>query len=680
MKRIMRYTGWFLLMLAVTLAAYIKTFNSPFIFDDYVYILEDSNIRVTSLSPDELFSAAIHGKPFPRFIPNLTFAVNYYFGKYNPFGYHLVNIAVHIICGFLLFFIFKYTFSILTHYKKLKLSFMSPEMWALFCALAWLLHPVNTQAVTYIVQRMTSIGALFYFASILSYICARNASINQKASNDKNISWLYFIPAFIFGAAALASKENTATLPVMIFIYEWIIFQKGETDWLRRKKILLAASLIIVIAVGWAYLGIHPIKRIIAAYSHRPFDPTQRVLTEFRVVVYYFSLFFFPFPARLNLEHDYPLSTGLMSPPTTFLSMTALILIVLLAFRNARKNAVISLALLWFIVTLSIESSIIPIEIIFEHRCYIPFAGLCMAIPMVLEKMARSRNSLFIILSILLVCLFAGTWERNLAWQDTVTILSDCVKKAPQKARPHNNLAIELYKAGDLDGAIFHFLQSAKINPEKPEPYQNIAEIYIEKQMPGLARVYYKKALSAEPGFAPALLGLGRICIQQGDFRKAIEYIQGAIAGNLRDPAPAYILSGIAKANTGNLKGALSDFLKAARHDPGSSDAYLNAANIYARTGDVDKAILYYSKAISLNPASPDAYINLGNIMLTAKRYEEAVKYLSAAIKINPRDPWALFLAGTALKRLGNIKKGDELIKKAIAIDPGLSERAGNMP
>lgn len=320
-----------IIILATGILIYSNSLYSPFILDDISFIAEDNAVHLDSLEWERLLNAAIDGKPRNRFIPNFTFGINYYFHQYNTLGYHIVNIAIHLITGILLFLFTCKTIIIHRSNERRKfdtrnsdcLSYAMPMIIAFFASLLWVAWPVNTNAVTYICQRMTSLCALFFLLSLVCYIHARDIS---RQNNHLTISSvLLFIGSFFCAVCAVLTKQNAATLPFFILLYEWLFFQNNREKQFRIFILCFAGLVIFTLIISFHYLGINPFDRIMKGYEIRQFNLLQRVLTEFRVVIYYISLICYPHPSRLNLDHFYPLSFRIIDPPATLISLTAII-------------------------------------------------------------------------------------------------------------------------------------------------------------------------------------------------------------------------------------------------------------------------------------------------------------------------------------------------------------------
>ncbi|MDX1775444.1 MAG: hypothetical protein R3297_02575, partial [Desulfobulbales bacterium] len=348
------------LLAAVTVVLYANTFDSPFALDDYHNIIANRPIRITEISLETLSEIVQNSLLERRPVANISLALNYYFHQYDVTGYHLVNIAIHVLNGILLYFFIHFTLN----FAPGSLSPQNKGLIAFSAALMWLVHPLQTQSVTYIIQRMNSLAAMFYLLSFMFYIWAR-------ISKHKLVIFTMACGALAAGILAIGSKENAVMLPVFILLYEWYFFQDLRFDLKKHHYLILGILILFLLAAVFFYLGTNPLN-VVAGYGGRDFNLQERLLTQLRVVVSYVTMVLYPLPSRLTLEHDFPLSYSLVNPLTTLFSLFALTGITAAALLLSKRERILSFCLLWFLGNLLIESSIIPLEIIFEHRTYLP--------------------------------------------------------------------------------------------------------------------------------------------------------------------------------------------------------------------------------------------------------------------------------------------------------------------
>jgi hypothetical protein len=300
-----------------------------------------------------------------RIFSYFTLALNYYFGEFDVFGYHLVNLIIHITSGIVLYWFLLLTFNV-PHLKE-KYGGISYRV-ALFGSLIFIAHPIQTQSVTYIVQRMASMAGMFYLLSMVLYVKGRLSSGRVK--------YVYFLGMALSYLLGVFSKENVAILPLFIAIYEFYFFQNLDLG-PRGKKMLfiLGAVLLGLLAFMFMIWGKRYIEVTIADYQYRTFTLSERVLTQFRVVLYYVTLLIYPHPSRLNLDYDFPISKTIFDPLTTVLCMLIIAGLIGYSFWVAKKKPVLSFFILWYFGNLVIESSIFGLEMVYEHRLYLPSVG-----------------------------------------------------------------------------------------------------------------------------------------------------------------------------------------------------------------------------------------------------------------------------------------------------------------
>ena len=483
-------------LLLITVIVYAGTLNHTFHLDDKSNISSNSFIQISHLSVDELAKAGFVGVNIKRPVANLSFALNYYFNGLDVTGYHVVNIIIHLLTGIMLYLFVKKTLSIELLRDKLGDTSFIP----FFTALIWLVHPLHIQSVTYIVQRMNSMGAMFFIMSLFFYVKGR--------LNPQNIiKVLFFVIAFIAGILAVGTKQNTATLPLFILLYEWYFFQDLRLKFSRQQLFWIATISCLFVFVLYLFLGTSPLNRLFPSYAGRPFSMAERVLTQPMVVLHYISLIFYPEPGRLNLDYDFPLSYSLVSPPTTLLAILAIIGMLGLAIYSARKNRLYSFCILWFLGNLVIESSTIPLEIIFEHRTYLPSMLVILLLVLFLHRIVNKRRVLIASLAAVALLFSYWTYARNKVWQDELTLWADIHEKSPNKARVNQHYGQELNARGRAKEAIPILENALRLYGEEIKLQRNVDKRKTASYLETLAVAY----------------------TNNGEFKKAIFYLNRAL-------------------------------------------------------------------------------------------------------------------------------------------------------
>ncbi|WP_373499531.1 hypothetical protein [Desulfococcus sp.] len=431
------------LIIAVS-AVYSNTVKSPFLLDGYGNIVGNSAIEIKDLSWESL-KQAWSG---PHIVNNrklayLTFALNYLLGGYDPLGYHLVNIGIHICSALLLFLFFCQILD--TGWLRTRYGGRRHQL-AWGAAFIWALHPIQINAVTYLVQRMTSLAFLFALLAMIAWMAGRRRWEAQDRM-QASVCWLLGIIAWILG---LLSKEHVAIVPMLILVQDFFLFRRGlfyQLKWYWGALAILVAAMLV-----FFYMGPDPIKRVLSGYARRDFTLTERLLTESRVLWHYISLFLFPVSDRFSIFYEYPVSSGLFSPMTTFLSISAWIGAVVSAWLCRSRFPVFAWMTAWYVAGHLIESTVVPLEIIFEHRMYLPSVGLVFGAVLMLSDVIHQqavRPSLrWIILSAFFVILGCSTYIRNMDFKDEITLYRAELKKHPDSNRNQLGLALALTNAG----------------------------------------------------------------------------------------------------------------------------------------------------------------------------------------------------------------------------------------
>jgi len=544
-------------------AIYLNSFPVPFVFDDYPNIRENPAIRLSTINFDDLRAAAFDSHDGRRPLAYASFAFNYLVGSYDVKGYHLVNIFIHIANGVLVYFVAL----ILLGKSHRPSDSRAPRelrfrLAALFAAALFITHPVQIQAVTYIVQRMTSMATMFFLLSVLFYLLSR-----QRENRSGRIAlWLAALASWLL---ALGSKEIAATLPAIILIIEYLFFRDPGRAWpgIHPGAVLLAIAA--TVGVVFFYLGTEPAATIAEQYVGRDITPGERVLTELRVVVFYLSLLAFPLPGRLSLEHAFTLSHSLTEPITTLAAAAILVALVLTAMRLGRRHPILSLSIAWFLITLCIESSFIGLELAFEHRLYLPMFAFALTLAYLLSLTpSRHRMITMALGAVLVVALATGTIVRNTTWRDPAVLWADAASKNPSSYRARNNLGRVLIAQGKPEQAARQFSEAIRINPQYPEPHNNLGTLHARAGRLELAKAHFSTAIELNPRYAEAYNNLGVALLSQGFERQAALQI-----------------------------------IEAVRLAPRYAKAHVNLSTALSRLGQREEACRHLLIAIELDPA-----------------------------------------------------------------------------
>jgi tetratricopeptide (TPR) repeat protein len=480
---------------------YYPSLDVPFIFDDFANIVANQAVHPESAGDlGKALSSTISGT---RPLAMLSFALNYLYGYLDVFGYHLVNILIHLINAILLYRILVLLpvpkFEANTgedHLPRINIAFWGAALWAV--------NPVQTQAVTYIVQRMTSMATLFYLAGILFFLSWRRGMIAFRLM----VAGVIF--SFLLG---LASKEIIITLPLALLLLDFLFFP-AESD--RKKTLVLSLAIITILTMlGLLYLrGQLPAWH--TTYTNRNFSPAERIMTQWRVVWHYVSLFFLPIPSRLHLAYDPVVSRGIMQPWTTAAGVSAMLFTWYLTWRWRKKHTILAFGIFFFFLAQIIESSFINLELAFIHRLYLPslfliFAALSLLPPRVMKVMGIPLLALLALWSY-------WTIERNGEWDSAQNFWQDDLARGAGPARALNNQAAVLIDTGRYEEAIPILkagLPSASTTEERKDILYNLGvALYITKRYDGALRTF-QEILRKNGPYLNTLLYIGQALLSQ---------------------------------------------------------------------------------------------------------------------------------------------------------------------
>lgn len=640
-----------LLIVIIGLIAYSNTLHVPFIFDDTHNIAENSFVTGFTWPRDisqakELLWYVLSNN---RSVGYLSFALNYAFQGLNVTGYHIVNLAVHIINALLVYWLVVLTFKtpvfrVYSSPSKAQSTdtflAMSPEqssVIALLAALLFVSHPLQTQAVTYIVQRFTSLATLFCLLSLVTYVKFRmnNPEVSRETTERRAgsplKSALWYLASVMCAILAMRTKEIAFTLPVILALYEFM-FLEGK---IRRRILFLIPLFLTMLIIPLTLLGAEkPLGELISDVSEKTRVQTAMsrgdyLFTEFRVIVTYLRLLVFP--VDQNLDYDYPVYHSFFDLPVLLSFILLFFLIgtaLFLAYRSIRRSRtddhslppvrLISFGILWFFITLSVESSIIPIvDVIFEHRAYLPSVGVFIAAgtsAFIFPEKFRRRwpwlpKTMVVVLSCIVIIVAGATYARNTVWQDEVGFWQDVVKKSPEKARAYGNRGFAYYKLRNLDPAIQDCEKAVSLDPVFLQAHLNCAMAYSDVGMLDKALHHYDEVLSIRPNYSEAYYNRGIVYVQKGLLESAIKDFSSAIS---IDPnyVDAYINRGITYNRLGFYEVGINDLTVAINLDVSRAIAHFNRGVAFYERGNCDRAIQDYTEALRLNPNYLAAKVN----------------------------------------------------------------------
>lgn len=635
---------------SLSILFYFPSLRYSFKFDDEPNIVGFYGIRNKTIK-DLFFSST-------RWISYWLNTVYYKIAKFDPFVYRLGNLIIHTLSGIILFLILYLCLSKLKNSSFLKNNSL---MISFTSAALFLLHPVQTQTITYVIQgQLEGLATLFIFCILLCFILSnltKNALVNY---------FLKFL-CLILGLLSTGSKEIAIVSPLLILLVDWFFISQGNLKKLKSRTLfyLLYSTLI-----GTAYLYLlkpeffikifslsHSLENNIGNQlnnsSNGIITPYSYFISQFKVIVHYLWIFIWPF--NISADYDWKLSSSIFSFSCIFNLLIILGLISYIFYRLTKnKTDIISFSLLWFFIIILPRSSFIPgTELLADYKTYMAsgMIFLLIAIPIVklLEYIETSiqyklnNKPKFIIaylspLFIFFLITGYSTYTRNLVWQSEKSFWADVIEHAPNKARAYNNYGLALQKEGKHYKAIQNFKQAIKLDKKYPEPWINLSYSYGELKKYDEALEASIKSIEAYPTVS-GYLNLSYFLTHKKQYKQAIEYLEKVVT---REPT-----NGKAWYNLGFLYNKLNKHKKCwvafkkccTQADYDQTD---NGFKQYGLTSQLlnklSEAEFAYEKAAEINPESKENILNLANIYFENNKFDRSSKLYQILLKNSPLD------------------------------------------
>jgi len=581
---------------------YSNILHAPFVFDDHGSIVEDDITKNINTAFKNISNS--------RYLTQLSFSLNYVIGGLRPFGYHLINNIIHVINATLVYYLVVLTFRT-PFFRTCYASRLTPDTSHYFIAFSsafiFVAHPIQTQAVTYIVQRATSMATMFYLISLIMYIKFRiqdtGFRIQDGTSNNQAASPITyrFAPFFSYSVSvlcailAMKTKEIAFTLPIIILIYEFSFFDKPLNSVRRIRKfkrfLYLIPIILTMLIIPLSMLNVKgPIAIIvqdidILSRETPDISRADYLLTQLRVIMTYLRLLVFPVDQSLDYRYPVYHSFFNMHVFLSFLFILSMIGIAIYLFSRSRISLrgaqspdsrflspnfrLISFGIIWFFLTLSVESSIVPIkDVIVEHRLYLPSIGFFIGCISFLDWMINQHRLKIIVIIIIVACLSVSTYARNTLWKDPQKLWEDVIEKAPNNVRAYNEIGAIFRDEGKYAQAMEQFEKALKINKNYAVTYYNIG--YIQYKL--------------------------------GTYENALTYFREALRFQLTAQLHMDIYNsiGITYSEMGNDTDAVQAFKKAVGILPGSIIPYNNLGRQYSKMGKFDQAIEIFEKGLRI--------------------------------------------------------------------------------
>jgi len=634
------------LLLLATLV-YTPGLSGSFTFDDEANIVRNELLQITKLTSATLNQAAysMPAGPLMRPISYLTLALNHYFTGLDPLYFKLTNLLIHLLNGLVIFLLSGQLLKAYRRRHQPTLSLRHIQWVSLTVSAFWLLHPLGLTSVLYVVQRMNSLSALFVLLGLATYCWGRNRQCENQTG-----ALLLVTSVLIFTPLATFSKENGALLPFFLLIIEVTLFrfamptQKGKR-WLQVFFVIIAVAPALAI-IG--YLLTH-IDWLLAGYNGRNFSLSERLMTQARVIWFYLAMIVTPNNSQLGLFHDdIPLSTHFLSPATTGLAIFGLAGLLITAWWCYRRAPLVSFGLLFFLVGHSMESSIFALEMVHEHRNYLPMYGILLPIVFYLlhPTLSSSTRKARITLAILFVTILsANTAMRASDWSDPVQLALTEVRNHPDSARSQYQL-----------GLIYWQLMERQ--PENAEAFAN------------LARQHFIYSRSANPNNSSGLFALIMLdarasnALNMNQVNELMTLLQSRpflnnSAHHLRDLSQCQAI-GLCQFSPQQINGIFDAALDNPTLRSGTRAKVLAEAMVVALTqGDTEQALARGEEAMQTDPKDPQHGLNYSSVLIQSGQLGQARSILRQ-LKNNGVKP---FLHHRLAAQLQALSRAEEKIR-----------------
>jgi tetratricopeptide (TPR) repeat protein len=595
------------LLIAGSAATFLPGIAGPFIFDDYSNLIHNSYVKITALDVESLRRAAysLDAGPLQRPVAMATFALNHYWaGTFrNPVPYKLTNIAIHSINALLIWWLLGLIFGRLTEFRAStwsKLSAQTIYVLAGSAAILWTVHPIQVSTVLYVIQRMTQLSSLFTVLALIAYMIGRRAMLDTKRWG----AWLTIAGPVVFGALGLLCKENAVLIPLLMVLLEFVLFP-SEYPWSRWKNVDPSLRLLVFFALGFALVAgsIAAILYALPPYSGRTFSMVERLLTESRVLWFYLFLIFVPRTDKFGHQHDdIEISTSLFQPWTTVPSVVAHMAVIFLALLVRRQHPLLTFGILWFYVSHLLESTIIALEIAYEHRNYLALLGPVLILVELTEsahrKLAWRRRWLLVGIAGMFAAL---TLLRSTQWGNTNAFYRYEAEHHPRSPRVQLGLSILLEYQGRYEEAAAAIRRAIALQPEEVGNYLALhLTTARQNKLPTLEEQQKTvQLLRVEALSATAFLALQHTvtCLQTWctTLQEPLEFwartvIARGIGQRLADPSYWYYLLGVSFAAQGKTAEASRALWQAHESDPAYLHPLFVLASIYVQLDDLSNA------------------------------------------------------------------------------------------
>ena len=686
----------------ITTLFYYPSLWYPFQFDDLANISKKFSIRF-----DNPLSRWYKS---PRWMGDYLNRINYEMTGFNPISYRIFNLAIHILAGIILFYLI---INLCKFLEKKSFLNQNASLIAFITSAFFLLHPVQTQAVSYTIQaRLEGLATLFVVTGLFLF----TSSFHVKNIFAK-VSLL--VASSLVAFLSFGTKEMIIVIPFLLLIVDWFFISNQEWKNFKKRIPYYSGFTAIFAIVLFKYLSFDLFKRVITLqlstgnnrgniltpHAHNLITAGSFLISSFKVILHYLTMYLWPF--NLSVEYDWKLSESFFSPDA-FLPFLALASVYtsIIYLTIKKKFGYLAFGMIWFLISIAPRSTIIPSpELICDYKAYLASIGwmfiFAVAITHAIKYLQTNINQLpsffkqfqgqATIATMLALCLGSTAYYRNLTWQTPVSFWEDIVKKAPLKARGHNNLGVALSEANQIDRAIEHYQKAISLDKFYSDPLSNIAVAFSlkgenEKAIAALQKAIYifpyyaeaynnlgtllikqkkydqaettlKNAIALRPYYGKAFHNLGRLYLEKNDQEKALEYFEKSTQGDL-DTIEGFYTLGQLSLQLKKYDKAIQAYENSIKKGGGKHPMIVfNLANAYFLNQEYTKAENLYNQLINLNPTETKYLFNLAEALFSQEKFEDAATNFKKVITLSNSMPQAYLRISDCLEKL---KKFDE--------------------
>lgn len=705
-----------LLLTFFTMVLYWPSLNYPFQFDDIANISKKFTIRFDNA----LVRWWTHSRWFSDWLNGLNFQI----GRFEPFWYRMTNVAIHVGSGFFIFFLILNLCSFL---KQQSFLYTHRLFIATFTAGLFLLHPVQTQTVSYVIQaRQEGLATLFVLATIHFFVQFFRCRTGLFKFVTLGLSLL-------MGVISCGVKEIVIVVPFLLVLIDWFFI--ADQDWSVFKKHIPLFALVSAcfLTVFFHYYPISMVRDVITfnapptvnnrgnIITNDVFDhimPKQFFISEFVVIVHYLTMFFWPF--NISVEYGWKLA------PTFFCMRVILPLILLLVLLVGalvltvrRRYTFVAFGLFWFFCCVLPRSSFIPsAELVCDYKTYLASVGVCFILAVMgthlllkvyalvhryVTEQKYSPHAIKTGLCLLMMLPFAvAAYTRNRVWRSCVDFWADNVAKVPDKARIYNNYGVALAEAGKLDESIVAYKKAIALDawyqdplsnlavayslkgnldeaiqslqlalhlyPDYPEAYNNIGSLFLQKKDYVNAERALLRAVELRPYYGKAYFNLARLYDEQGDSMKVWENLKKATEGDL-DLPDVFLKYGMICLRVQKFDEAEKAFLTAMQHGLQDQQVLFNLGNAYYLSGRYGQAQGVYQRLVNAYPLDVRYVHNLAETFLAMKEYNAALNLFQKSTTMPNPIPQSFMRVATCLEQVRRIDDAKDYLNNLLTLN-----------